>query len=97
MFLYVFFTPANFGPFVTGTKNSHTLKGEITTYLKIENTTDKILEAFERQRNIQQVWLLMYNIQSGNVEVTRTWLQETPADTVVSQLAEKLWASLKTY
>lgn len=38
------------------------------------------MEAFERQMNIQQMWL-----------------QETSAVTVLCQLAEKLWTSLKTY
>lgn len=75
---------------------THTLKGEITTFKNRKHNRQK-MEAFERQMNIQQVWLLMYNIKSGNVEVRRTLVQETPADTVVSQLAEKLWASLKTY
>lgn len=41
-----------------------TLKGEITTNLKIENTTETKTKAFENQMNIQQVWLVMFNTKS---------------------------------
>lgn len=71
MFLYVFLTPANSGPFVTGSKNSHTQGRDYNLFKNRKHNRQK-MEAFERQMNIQQVWLLMYNIKSGNVEVRRT-------------------------